>query len=103
MSTLRPLPPQRQRWTFILLAVIGMIVLMRFLSLYAGQWHRQMTYGEFYRLLQNNSTVQEITEARLVDDRIEGRLKNGTGFSVFVPQRDEEEEDPAGARRRCRS
>jgi cell division protease FtsH len=74
----------------ILLIGIGTITLMRMLSYYAGHWHRQMTYSEFYRLVEENLTTHEITEARLVDDRVEGRLKNGTGFSVFLPPRDEE-------------
>ncbi len=76
----------------MLLLFIGVatVALMRMLSYYAGQWHQQMTYSEFYRLVQDNSTTHEITEARLIDDRVEGRLKNGTGFSVFIPARDEE-------------
>ncbi|PIQ84144.1 MAG: cell division protein FtsH [Candidatus Omnitrophica bacterium CG11_big_fil_rev_8_21_14_0_20_63_9] len=57
---------------------------------YASRWHRQITYSEFYRMVQDNPTSQEITEARLIDDRVEGRLKSGTAFSVFVPARDEE-------------
>src|SRR3989338_2241752 len=90
MSALRPVPPQRSRWMIILFIGIGTVVLMRTLTYYAGQWHRQITYSEFYRLLQNNPDTQEIAEARLVEDRVEGRLKNGTGFYVFVPDQDEE-------------
>lgn len=90
MSTLRPTPPQRSRWLLMFLILIGTVALMRTLSFYAGQWHRQMSYSEFYRLLLENPTTQEITDAKLVDDRVEGRLKNGTSFSVFVPPRDEE-------------
>ncbi|MBI4342839.1 MAG: AAA family ATPase, partial [Candidatus Omnitrophica bacterium] len=62
--------------------------MMRLLSYYAGQWHRQLSYSEFYRLLKD--TPEEIAEAKLVDDHVEGRLKNGTTFSVFVVPRDEE-------------
>ena len=90
MSTLRPMPPQRSRWPLLLILGLGTIVLMRMLSYYATQWHRQMTYSELYRLIQDNPTTHEITEAKLMDDRIEGRLKNGSSFSVFVPARDEE-------------
>jgi cell division protease FtsH len=73
----------------VALVVIGTITLMRLLYTYANQWHRQMTYSEFYRLVEQNQTTRDISEARLVDDRVEGRLKDGTGFSVFVPPRDE--------------
>jgi len=74
----------------LLLLGIGTILLMRLLSYYAGQWHRQMTYADFYRLVQDNAATQEIAEVKLLDDRIEGRLKNGTGFSVFIPPQDED-------------
>ena len=90
MSPLRPLPPQRSRWLLFLLLGIGTFLLMRMLAFYAGQWHRQMTYSEFYRLIQENAATGQITEAKLLDDRVEGRLKDGTGFSVYLPPRDEE-------------
>ncbi|MBI2104789.1 MAG: ATP-dependent metallopeptidase FtsH/Yme1/Tma family protein [Candidatus Omnitrophica bacterium] len=90
MSALRPLPPQRSRWILFLLLGVGTFLLMRMLAFYAGQWHRQITYSEFYRLIQENPKTGQITEAKLLDDRVEGRLKNGTGFSVYLPPRDEE-------------
>ncbi len=90
MKALRPLPPQRSRWIVFLLLGIGTFLLMRMLAFYASQWHRQMTYSEFYRLVQENPQTGQITEAKLLDDRLEGRLKNGTGFSVYLPPRDEE-------------
>ena len=90
MSALRPTPPQRSRVVLMLLVSVGIFALMRTLAHYAGQWHRQLTYSEFYRLVQENPSTQEILEARLVEDRIEGRLKDGTGFYVFIPPQDDE-------------
>ena len=87
MSTLRPPPPQRARWVMILLVGVGTLTLLQMLSYYAS-WHRQISYSEFYRLLEQ--TPEEITEAQLIDDRVRGRLKSGAGFSVFIPPRDEE-------------
>ena len=89
MSTV-PTPPQRSRWILILLLSVGTLLLMRMLSQYASQWHQQMTYSEFYRLVQDNPTTNEITEATLLDNRVEGRLSNGIGFSVFIPSQDDE-------------
>jgi len=83
------MPPQRSRWLLFALIALGTIAMMRMVT-YASRWHRQITYSEFYRMVQDNPTSQEITEARLIDDRVEGRLKSGTAFSVFVPARDEE-------------
>ena len=88
MSPLRPNPPPRARWVLIVLVGLGTIMMMRLLAYYAGQFHRQLSYSEFYRLVQENP--QEIAEAKLVDDHVEGRLKSGTTFTVFVVPRDEE-------------
>ncbi|MDP3722967.1 MAG: ATP-dependent zinc metalloprotease FtsH [Candidatus Omnitrophota bacterium] len=90
MSTLRPMPPQRSRWSLAILLGLGTIVLMRLLASSVGQWHRRVTYSELYQLLEQNPTTHQITEARLMDDRVEARLKDGTMLSVFVPLRDEE-------------
>jgi cell division protease FtsH len=92
MSTPRlPQPqPQRSRWLVVLLIGFGMVTLMQVLARYASQWHKQMTYSEFYRLVQENPAGGEIAEAKLIDDRVEGRLKDGTSFSVFVLPQDEE-------------
>ncbi len=90
MSVLRPKLPQRSRW-MVLLIVFGTVALMmRTLSHFANQWYRPLTYSEFYRLVQDNPTTQEITEARLVEDHIEGKLKNGTGFHVYIPTQDQD-------------
>ena len=90
MSVLRPKLPQRSRW-MVLLIVFGTVALMmRTLSHFANQWYRPLTYSEFYRLVQDNPTTQEIIEARLVEDHIEGKLKNGTGFHVYIPTQDQD-------------
>ena len=90
MSTLRPTPPQRSRMMILFMVGLVMLALMRMLTFYAGKMHRQLTYGELYRLVEENPTTHQIEEARLVDDRIEGKLKDETIFSVYVPMRDEE-------------
>jgi cell division protease FtsH len=74
----------------VLLLGIATLTLMHLLSRYASQWHRQMSYSEFYRMVEENPDTQNILEARLLDDRVEGRLKNGTTFSLYIPHRDEE-------------
>ena len=90
MSALRPIPPQRSRWIMVFLMAIGTITLMRLLTYYAGQWHRQVSYGELYRMVQENPTTQAITDIKLIDDHVEGRLKDGTGFSAFLPPHDDD-------------
>ena len=72
------MPPQRSRWMAVLLMGLGAIALMRILSAYTGQFHRPLTYSEFFHLLQNNPATQEIVEARLVDDRVDPSLLRET-------------------------
>jgi len=92
MSTLRPKQPNppRTRWTVVLVIFIGTFALMQLLARYASQFHRQLTYGELYAMLEQDGAALEVTEAKLVDNRIEGRFRDGTGFYVFVPERDTE-------------
>ncbi len=73
----------------LLLVGIGAIMLMQMFYNIASQ-HKSLTYSEFYQKVEQNLVSEEIVEARLVDDRVDGRLKDGTTFSVFVPARDEE-------------
>jgi len=82
--------PSRPRWLWLFVASLGMIALMRSLSHYASQWHRQLSYSEFYRLLEENPSTKALTEARLVDGRIEGRFSDGSRFYVYIPDSDEE-------------
>ena len=84
MSTLRPTPPTRSRWVTVIFLSLIAFTLMRTLSYYAGQWHRQVTYSELYRIVQDNPTTHGITEAKLKDDRLEGPMSDGTGF--FTPE-----------------
>ena len=89
MSTLRPRPPQSSRWLVLLLIGIGAMTLMHVFYNIASQ-HRSLTYSELYQKVENNLVTEEIVEVRLVDDRVDGHLKDGTSFSVFIPPRDEE-------------
>jgi len=89
MTTLRK--PNNRRWALALLVMLGVFALMRTLSFWAGQWHRKLTYGEFYAILETNPTTKKITEARLVDGRVEGLMDDGAiHFFVYVPDRDED-------------
>ncbi|MBI3087801.1 MAG: ATP-dependent zinc metalloprotease FtsH [Candidatus Omnitrophica bacterium] len=67
-----------------------MVALMRLLAHYTSQLHRQLSYSEFYRLLEKNPSAQRITEARLVEGRIEGRFADGSRFYVYMPDSDED-------------
>ncbi|MBI2884868.1 MAG: ATP-dependent zinc metalloprotease FtsH, partial [Candidatus Omnitrophica bacterium] len=73
-----------------MLTTFMLVALLRTVSYLATQMHRPMTYGEFYHLLVENLTTPQITEAKLVDDRLEGRLSDGHTFIVYLPPGDDE-------------
>jgi len=80
----------RPRWLWPILAAVSLILLMRAVSNYANRWHRQLTYGEFFRKLEANPQTHEIVEARLTDGRVEGRLSDGNRFTVYLPLTDDD-------------
>src|SRR3989338_4240068 len=81
--------PQRPRLMVLLLVSLGLVALLRTLSYYADQWHRRLTYSEFYAMVESNQTTKQIAEARLVEDRILGQVSDGRSFYVYVPRPDE--------------
>lgn len=85
-----PTPPQKTRWIVVLMIFIGTLLLMQMLSRYAGQFQKQLTYSELYELVEGNRESGEIIEARLVQNRVEGRFEDGTGFFAYVPDQDNE-------------
>ncbi|MBU3911845.1 MAG: ATP-dependent zinc metalloprotease FtsH [Candidatus Omnitrophica bacterium] len=51
---------------------------------------REMTYGEFYQLLQGNSESGAIMSAVKVEDRVKGVLSSGAQFTVNIPVGDQD-------------
>ena len=90
MTTLKR--PTRPRWLWLAMAsLLALLFMARSLSYFVNQIHRQLTYSEFYRLLEENPATHTILEARLTDGRIEGQLKDGHSFSVYViPESDQD-------------
>ena len=82
--------PNRPRWLWLFAVSLAMVAVMRLVSHYAGQRHRQLSYSEFYHLLVENPSTKNIGEARLLDGRVEGRLTDGTRFYVYMPASDDE-------------
>ncbi len=93
MSTPRPTPPvappQRSRWVLMILILLGMIVVMRLLPVRPGH-PVELPSGKFARLVESNPTTQEIVEAKVIDNRVEGLLSNGTRFVAHVHPQDQQ-------------
>ena len=49
---------------------------------------KELTYGEFYKLVEGNRDTGAITSVVKVDDRIKGVFSSGAKFMVYVPQED---------------
>lgn len=49
---------------------------------------RELSYGEFYRLLERNNEIGEIISVVKVEDRIKGTFSSGARFTVHLPQQD---------------
>ena len=82
--------PNRPRWLWLFVVSLTLVTLMRMVSHYTSQWHHQLSYSEFYRLLVENPSSKKIGEARLLDGRVEGRFTDGTRFYVYMPASDDE-------------
>ncbi len=82
----RPSLSQRPRWPLAFVVILGMLLLLRVASYFSGQVHQQLKYSEFFELVQN----QGVEEAKLVDDRVQGVLKDGRAYYVYIPLQDEE-------------
>ncbi len=72
---------------FVLLLPL-LLLLMREVAQYAGGINNELSYSEFYRMLEQNPTTGEITKATLVGDQVHGRLKDNRSFSLLVPPQD---------------
>lgn len=51
---------------------------------------RELSYGEFYRLLEANNETGAIESVVKIDDRLKGRFSSGANFTVHIPDGDQE-------------
>ena len=79
-----PAAPQRPRWPVALLVLLGVLVLLRLASQFTGQLHQQLSYSQFYQMVEQ----QQVQSAKLADDHVQGRLKDSRNFYVYVPLQD---------------
>jgi len=90
MNTSRPTSsrsgPPRARWPLALLVVLGILILLRMASYFGAPLRQQFTYSQFAQLVQQ----QAVSDAKLIDDRIQGQLKDGRAFFVYIPLQDEQ-------------
>jgi len=67
-----------------------LIYIFRLDSFSAASIPKELSYGEFYRLLQGNKQTAAIKSVVKVEDELKGMLTSGTRFTVRIPQEDPE-------------
>ncbi|MFH1782767.1 MAG: ATP-dependent zinc metalloprotease FtsH [Candidatus Omnitrophota bacterium] len=67
-----------------------LVYILRIGSMQAPGTPKEVTYGEFYQLLEKNRETNAIQSVVKVDDRVKGVFSNGENFSVYIPINDED-------------
>jgi len=67
-----------------------LIYIFRLDSFSAASIPKELSYGEFYRLLEGNKQTAAIKSVVKVEDELKGMLASGTRFTVRIPQEDPE-------------
>lgn len=81
--------PEKKRLLAILLIPLAFIFFLQIFVL-PNLEMRQITYSEFFQMLQRNPQSGEIVSAELVEDVIRGKLKSGSFFQVTISPADPE-------------
>ena len=73
---------------------VGIFLLLLYLSrlgsLSSQVVPKEISYGEFYRLLEGNTETGAIASAVKIDERIKGVFSSGTNFIVNIPAQDQD-------------
>jgi cell division protease FtsH len=67
-----------------------LIYIFRLDSFSSATIPKELSYGEFYRLLQGNKQTLAIKSVVKVEDELKGMLSSGVRFTVRIPQEDPE-------------
>ncbi|OIO33909.1 MAG: cell division protein FtsH [Candidatus Omnitrophica bacterium CG1_02_40_15] len=67
-----------------------LIYIFRMDSFSQASLPKELSYGEFYRLLQGNKQTVAIKSVVKVEDELKGTLSSGARFTVRIPQEDPE-------------
>lgn len=68
---------------FVLLYVVNLI------NLTMGIAPKEISYSEFYRILQDNAQTQKIKSVSMMENILTGDFSDGSKFSVNIPERDD--------------
>ena len=72
------------------LIVVGLFYMYQWVFSAYEQTTSQVTYKEFYQILETNDRTGRVTSAKLMDERVLGQMSDGKHFIVNVPAKDSE-------------
>jgi len=82
----------KEKFSKNMLFWIGMFLLfvyiLRLGSLAPQTVPKEVSYGEFYRMVQNNADTRAIQSVVKIEDHIKGVFSSGAGFTVRIPAED---------------
>ncbi|MEA3489542.1 MAG: ATP-dependent zinc metalloprotease FtsH [Candidatus Omnitrophota bacterium] len=83
--------PKNDKSLFIwILIIVILFSVFQWVFSSLEQISRELTYKEFYHMVETNSTTGLILSAVKVKDRISGKLNDGKGYAVNIPEQDPE-------------
>ncbi|HOW58292.1 MAG TPA: ATP-dependent zinc metalloprotease FtsH [Candidatus Omnitrophota bacterium] len=90
----RPAPkpggdPERKKLIALFLVPLAIFILLQ-IFVFPGFELKELSYSEFYRMLQRNAETGEILSCELVENVVQGKTITGSFFQVHVPLSDPE-------------
>ncbi len=83
--------PDKDRTRIIIFALVTLVffIVLQFV-IFPEIEIKKLTYGDFYELLINNPTAENIASCELVETVVRGKLRDGSYFTVNIPNNDPE-------------
>ena len=83
-------PSNGRNLVLLIIVVFGITYLIQWASVTLEKPPVEMTYKEFFDVLKDNTQKEQIASAVKTDEKVSGRLSDGTRYTVDVP-----DDDPA--------
>ncbi len=81
--------PSNNNWLIWLSVIFILMIISSQPTLNPPGSLRELKYSEFYALLQNNKNTGEIQELTQTENLFQGKLRDGSKFTVHVPEKDD--------------
>lgn len=88
-KNVQPQKPGRQP-VFWMMIILGIFYLLSLSNVPLGNMPKEMTYGQFYRMLQNNPQNNAIKSVSITGEILNGELTGGSKFYVHYPAGDQQ-------------